>query len=494
MNQYTTYPTLYQINARTWVNQRARQLGGAATLADIADAELESIASLGFDWIYLLGIWQRGENGRRMARQDARLRQEALQHIPDLQENEICGSCFAIANYYTSPDLGGDTALASLRERLHQHGLRLMLDFVPNHTAIDHPWAWSQPEFFISGSEISLRREPKNYVRVATAHGEQVLAHGRDPHFSGWNDTLQLNYANPEVIEAMTQELLGLAERCDGLRCDMAMLVLPEVFEHTWGLRPAPFWPYSIQRLRQRHPDFVLLAEVYWDLEHTLQAQGFDYTYDKHLYDLLLEGRAQPVIHHLHAGLLFQSRMARFLENHDEQRAATAFTWERHPAAAAAAYLAPGLRFFHQGQLEGRKVKTPMQLCRSPEEPVDMEVQRYYRRLLACLAQPELRQGEWQLLEALPAWEDNSSWSEFIVYSWIHADTLLLAVVNFAPHPSQCYVRLPYPWLHSRDWRLEDWLSPVVYVRSGDEMTYQGLYLDLPPWGVHAFSFLPVKE
>ncbi len=94
MSHFTSYPSLYQINGRTWVNQRARQLGGAATLADIADSELDAIASLGFDWVYLLGIWRRGENGRRMSRQDARLRQEALQYLPDLKETEICGSCF----------------------------------------------------------------------------------------------------------------------------------------------------------------------------------------------------------------------------------------------------------------------------------------------------------------------------------------------------------------------------------------------------------------
>jgi hypothetical protein len=494
MNQFTTYPTLYQINARTWVSQRARQTGSPATLADIADEELDVIAGLGFDWVYLLGVWQRGENGRRMAQRDERLRQEALQYLPDLRENEICGSCFAIAGYQASPDLGGDPALAILRERLKERGLRLMLDFIPNHTAIDHPWAWSQPEFYITGAEKSLKSEPKNYVQVATIHGERVLAHGRDPHFPGWNDTLQLNYANPMVIEAMTQELLGLAERCDGLRCDMAMLVLPEVFERTWGFLPAPFWPYAIQQVRGRRPDFLLLAEVYWDLEHTLQEQGFDYTYDKRLYDLLIEGRAQPIIHHLHGDLLYQSRMARFVENHDEARAAVAFPGEVHPAAAAAAYLAPGLRFFHRGQLEGRRVKIPMQLCRGPEEPVDLELQHFYNRLLACLAQPALRQGEWQLLEAFPAWDDNHTWSDFILYTWIHADTLLLVAINYAQHTSQCYVQLPYPWLGSRDWRLEDWLSPAVYVRSGDEMAQQGLYLDLPAWGVHAFSFLPVKS
>jgi hypothetical protein len=493
MNNFTAYPTLYQVNARTWVNQRSRQLGRHATLVDIPDAELDEIASYSFDWVYLLGAWQRGENGRRMASRDAGLRREVLRQIPDLQETEICGSCFAITGYQISPDLGDEAALANLRERLGQRGIRLMLDFIPNHTAIDHPWAWSQPGYYIQGTEADIRDEPKNYVRLSTALGERVLAHGRDPHFPGWNDTLQLNYANPLVIEAMTQALLSLAERCDGLRCDMAMLVLPEIFERTWGQRPAPFWPYCIHQLRQNRPDFILLAEVYWDLEQVLQEQGFDYTYDKHLYDLLREGRAQPVIHHLHASLNYQSRMARFLENHDEPRAATVFTGEMHRAAAAVTYLAPGLRFFHQGQLEGRRFRTPMQLCRSADEPVDQGLLNDYHRLLACLAQPALHQGEWQLMEAHPAWDDNHTWSDFILYLWSFSGTTLLAAVNFAPHPSQCYVRLPYPWLQNRDWFLEDWLSPAVYVRHGDEISSKGLYLDLPPWGAQAFNLKPVK-
>jgi hypothetical protein len=271
------------------------------------------------------------------------------------------------------------------------------------------------------------------------------------------------------------------------------MLVLPEVFERTWGQRPAPFWPYSIQQLRQRHPDFILLAEVYWDLENVLQEQGFDYTYDKHLYDLLREGRAQPVIHHLRADLRYQSRMARFLENHDEERAAAVFPSMVHLAAAAVTYLAPGLRFFHQGQLEGRRLKVPMQLCRRPEEPVDQEVLNDYRRLLDCLSQPMLHQGEWQLLEPDPAWDNNPTWSDFILYLWNFAEMMLLVAVNYSPHPSQCYVRLPYPWLQNQDWSLEDWLSPAVFVRHGDEITTHGLYLEMPAWGAHAFNLKPVK-
>jgi glycosidase len=181
-----------------------------------------------------------------------------------------------------------------------------------------------------------------------------LLAYGRDPYFPGWPDTVQLNYANPALQEAMVGELTKIAGQCDGVRCDMAMLILPDVFERTWGQRAPLFWPKATQRVRERFPHFLLMAEVYWDLEWTLLQQGFDYAYDKRLYDRLREGHARPVREHLHAGLDYQNKLARFLENHDEPRAATAFSAEVHKAAAVITFLSPGLRFFHQGQFEGR--------------------------------------------------------------------------------------------------------------------------------------------
>ena len=195
-------------------------------------------------------------------------------------------------------------------------------------------------------------------------NGPLVLAYGRDPYFDGWPDTLQLNYGNPELQQAMIGELERIAGQCDGVRCDMAMLVLPEVFERTWGIPAQPFWPTATQRVRDRVPGFCFMAEVYWDLEWELQQQGFDYTYDKRLYDRLREGHARPVREHFRADLDFQNNSARFLENHDEPRAAATFPPEVHEAAAVITFLSPGLRFFHQGQFEGRTKRISPHLVR----------------------------------------------------------------------------------------------------------------------------------
>ena len=173
----------------------------------------------------------------------------------------------------------------------------------------------------------------------------------------------------------------------------MAMLVLPEVFERTWGISAHPFWPGATEAVRAKVPGFLFLAEVYWDLEWTLQQQGFDYTYDKRLYDRLVEGHARPVREHLHAGLDFQDRLARFLENHDEPRAAATFAPEVHRAAAVLTFLTPGLRFFHQGQREGKRVRIPVHLGRGPDEAVEPGIAAFYDRLLECLKDPAFRDG-----------------------------------------------------------------------------------------------------
>jgi hypothetical protein len=385
--------------------------------------------------------------------------------------------------------MGGSEALARLRRRLQQRGLKLMLDFVPNHTAPDHPWVNAHPEYFVQGNESDLARAPQNYCRIQTPNGSPVFAYGRDPYFDGWPDTLQLNYGNTEFQQAMIGELVSIAGQCDGVRCDMAMLLLPEVFERTWGIAAQPFWPAATERVREKFPHFRFMAEVYWDLEWTMLQQGFDYAYDKRLYDRLRDGYARPVREHLHAALDYQNKLARFLENHDEPRAAATFTPEIHEAAAVMTFLSPGLRFFHQGQLQGRKKRISPHLVRAPEEPVDKRLEQFYRCLLEVLRNSAIRAGNWQLLECAQAWEDNWTWDCFVAFAW-HGPggERLLIAVNYAANQSQCYARLPGDDLASKRWRFKDLTSGAEYERDGDELKSRGLYLDMPPWGYHVFE------
>jgi len=200
------YPSLYQVNTRVWMTELSNKLGRQATLDDIPDSALDQFKDMGFDWIWFLSVWQTGKTGQQVSRQHAGWRKEFKDTLPDLKEEDIEGSGFAIIRYAVSEKLGGDKALSRLRKRLGQRGLKLMLDFVPNHTAIDHDWVGDHPDFYIRATGLELEREPMNYIRVTNEKDNMVLAYGRDPFFSGWPDTLQLNYSNPDLQEAMISE------------------------------------------------------------------------------------------------------------------------------------------------------------------------------------------------------------------------------------------------------------------------------------------------
>ena len=492
--QRSAHPILYQINTRVLLSRIARSFGRPATLDDIPDQALRAVAELGFEWIWFLGVWQTGEQGRAVSRDHAAWQEGFREALPDLTQADICGSPFAVAGYEAETRFGGNDALDRLHRRVGQAGLRLMLDFVPNHLALDHPWVRQRPSLFVQGTEAALAAEPENWIRLATAEGRLVLAHGRDPYFPGWPDTVQLDYANPQTQTAMRDVLLDIAGRCDGLRCDMAMLLLPAVFERCWegwlhGRAVAPFWKRAIPELRAAAPGFCLMAEVYWNLESTLLAEGFDFAYDKGLYDALRAPDAARVRALLGAETAGQSHLARFLENHDEPRAAAVFGLQQHKAAAVLSFCAPGLRLLHQGQLEGARVHIPIHLDRGPAEAIDPAIHEFYLDLLSVLRDPPLRDGTFAPLAVAAAWEGNPSHEAFTASSWSDAGgPRLLCVVNYRSDRGQCRVRIVHPALSGRVVSLSDRLGPEHYARDGDVLGGEGLYLDLPGWGYNLFA------
>ena len=477
------------------MSELAAALGRQATLDDVPDADIDGWARDGFDLVWFLGVWQTGEAARLVSASNPEWLAEYRRILPDFRESDVCGSCFAVRDYHVHADFGGDEALARLRTRLAQRRLRLILDFVPNHVAPDHRWVDERPDFFVEGTKQQLAEQPQNYCRHGSGSRSRILAHGRDPYFPGWPDTLQLNYGNPALHDALLGELGRIAHQCDGVRCDMAMLVLPDVFARTWGISASDFWPRVTAAVRADVPGFLFMAEVYWDLEWRLQQQGFDYAYDKRLYDRLEHGTARSVRDHLAAGLDFQDRLARFLENHDEPRAAATFEPANHRAAAVITFLAPGLRFIHHGQREGKRVRMPVHLRRAPAEPVDAALAAFYEDLLANLNSPAFRDGHWQLADVRPAWDGNGSFNAFVAFTWTGpGEERRLVAVNFSDHWSQCYVTLPWQSLADNVWQLEDGLSPAVYERDGADLARHGLYLDMPAWGYHAFTVTPRRS
>jgi Alpha amylase, catalytic domain len=487
------YPSLLEINTRPWLRGLSPDPARPIGLADVPEAVLDGLAGQGFDWIWLLSVWRLGPLSQAVSRQESSPWYEACKRaLADLTADDIAGSGFAVAGYEVNDLLGGAAALADFRARLARRGIRLMLDFVPNHTGLDHPWVKHEPDFYVQGHAADLAAAPGNSWWSETDRGPRILAHGRDPNFPGWTDTLQLNYANPALQAAQIETLIAVAGMCDGVRCDMAMLLLPEIFERTWGVRPEPFWPKATAAVRRAHPGFTFMAEVYWDLEWTLQQQGFDYCYDKRLYDRLCHASPPEIRAHFTAGLDYQDRLARFLENHDEARAATAFPWPQHQAAAVVTYLAPGLRFFQEGQAEGARVQLPTHLGRAPAEAHQGNIAAFYARLLSALRHGGgFRDGAWSLLTPEGAWDGNPTAEGFIAFAWENAAASHLVVVNYTDHQGQCRLRLPFTGLAGKRFRLVDEMGSEVYVRDGDGLRDPGLYIDLGPWRFNVFRLDP---
>ncbi|ROZ89421.1 alpha-amylase family glycosyl hydrolase [Gordonia sp. OPL2] len=390
------WPLIYEINTWPWLTALSRAAGRSVTLADVPDDEWDGIADRGFDAVWLMGVWRRSPAGVAIARADDPLMAWFASTMPDFEPGDVVGSPYSVRDYIVDDHLGGPAALATARRALADRGVGLILDLVPNHVAVDHPWVAEHPDWFIRGSADDLDRDPLSFVAV----GDAVIANGRDPYFPAWRDVVQVNAFSDGLRAATRATVTAIAARCDGVRCDMAMLVRNDVFARTWGERAGPipddeFWPPVIEGVRARYPDFVFIAEAYWDTEPALLADGFDQCYDKRFYDAVRDAPT-TLREVMSAGPPAGRHLLRFIENHDEPRAPVAFG-DRDRQAAVAALTQAGPRLIHQGQLDGRRRRLPVQLGRFADEPVDTDRALFYRALLGLLATAGLRDGRLDL-------------------------------------------------------------------------------------------------
>ncbi len=493
-------PLLYQINTRCWLRDLAARERRAVTLADVPESEFLAWQNHGFTHLWLMGVWTTGARSRAQALGAADLLQAFRTALPDFTEQDVGGSPYAIADYQVPAALGSENGLKQFRARLAKWGLRLVLDFVPNHVGLDHSWVSARPQLFVQGSG----KAPETFLEQ-TAQGPRWLAHGKDPYFAGWTDTVQLDYRLTDTRRAMLELLDSVAARCDAVRCDMAMLLLNDVFARTWQGFPAvasrepdpapEFWEVAIKEVKQRWPGFQFMAEVYWGLEPRLQALGFDFTYDKTLYDRLVEKDAVGVQQHL-LGLPapVAEAGAHFLENHDEPRIASLLSMEEHRAAALLILTLPGLRFLHEGQLSGAKLKLPVQLIRRTVETEQADIRLLYEQILAVLPKTAVGMGQARLLKPQPAWEGNSTSQNYILVQWqSDASEFDLAVINLAPHRAQCRAHLEIDNLPAHTWEMRDLVGQERYERTGQTLQSEGLFLDLAGHGAQLFHFKPLK-
>jgi Alpha amylase, catalytic domain len=489
MNPWPKHPVIYEINTWIWLQMLTAKHNASITLATVPAGEWDSIAELGVDAVWFMGVWERSPAGIAIANRNKSLLEDFRRTLSDFRPEDNVGSPYCVRRYVADEHLGGREGLAIARRELANRGVKLLLDFVPNHVAPDHPWVTEHPEYFVQGNADDARNEPASFVEM----GGKIFACGRDPYFPAWPDVLQLNAFQPGLRHVVMETISSIASQCDGIRCDMAMLLLNQIFERTWssraGQRPTTeYWVDLISAIKKAHPHFLFIAEAYWDLEWELQQQGFDFCYDKRLYDRLEHENAESVRLHLCADLAYQKKLVRFIENHDEPRAASTFFPEKERGAAITTSTLTGAKLFHEGQFEGRKIKLPVFLGRRPEEPVYPDLRAFYYKLLKAINAPAFREGEWHLCER-SGWPDNQSHLNLVAWYWRKDDNRYLIVVNLSGASAQALVRILRDDVRGKSWQLVDAFSGDVYERNGDEMGDPGFYVNLPAWRYHFFQF-----
>ncbi len=489
-NEWQKNPKIYEINIVTWLNSLSTAYDMPINLLNIPEEAIDLDLNLNIDAIWLMGVWERSPKGREIALRHPGLQHEFKSALRDFKPEDVIGSPYAVRDYQVSKDLGGAEGLAQFREQFAEKNALLILDYVPNHVALDHRWTLERPEMFIQGSKEDLMRYPNSFFETS----DYIFAHGKDPYFDPWTDTVQINAFSKEAREQAISTLLQIAELCDGVRCDMAMLLTNKVFSNTWGYRAwdipeKDFWREVIPAVKEKHPNFLFIAEVYWDMEWDLQQQGFDYCYDKRLYDRLLHDNAQSVQGHLRAEWDYQSKLIRFIENHDEQRCISAFGEEKSKAAAILILTLPGARLLHEGQLYGYKIKVPIQLVRRPEEQNNQELMEYYQDLLNIDDWRRLAEEKWSLCNVEPVGYD-ISYANLISYCWWKGNYREVVVVNYSPYNSQGHIRVPELNYGNNNWTFIDRLTEKSYTYKGQDLNQYGLYIDLKSWNGHIFDVI----
>jgi glycosidase len=484
---WLNHPKIFEINTRPWLTNLSDIYGHNIKLDDIPVELIDQEMSF-FNVVWLMGVWERSPIGREIAMNHEGLQEEFRKVLRYYNTQDIVGSPYSVYYYHVSSHLGGPDALKSFREELKARNLLLILDYVPNHVSIDHLWTLEKSDVFIRGTLDNLMTKPYDFFSV----GNTVYAHGRDPNFPPWTDTIQINAFSSEARSKAINTLLSIAQQCDGVRCDMAMLMTNSVFSKTWGEKAGTptekeFWEEIILTVKNKYPDFKFIAEVYWDMEWELIQQGFDYCYDKRLYESLASFNVQSVRDHLKAELDYQNKLLRFIENHDEQRAITTFGSEASKAASVIASTLPGARLIFEGQTRGYKIKIPVQLGRGAIEEDDKSIMEFYYKLLRVIPGREFNEGKWSLCEIKPVGINDNSFNNIISYQWLTEDQRLLIAVNYSPTSSKAHIIIDKIDYGLIEWSFTDLLTGNDYNYRGKNLNGNGLYVELDGWKSHIF-------
>lgn len=437
-------PKLYEINTRVWI----KKFGQNIKLSEVPIEYFQKLADIGFDFVWLMGIWKTPVENIEYALNPA-LKKEYDKCFPSWKKEDVYGSPFAIDSYQVNPFLGNFDDLLILKNKLNKIGLKLILDFIPNHFAVDSTTVKNSPKYFLNGDEELLKKDTSTYFR-SKFDNNIILAHGRDPFFPAWSDTVQLNYFSEETRSFMEEQLANISNYCDGVRCDMAMLSLNNVFQNTWPhiinklnhKKPKnEFWEEAIKKVRKKNPDFKFIAEVYWELEPVLQNLGFDFTYCKFYLDMFLNNDVLSIKNNLNRGKIFNKRSVVFIENHDENRSAKVFKSKINSTIISFLTM-PGMKLIYDGQLEGEKIKYPVQLGKTPDVKVSKQIKEFYDKILEIVNEEVYKRGTFNLITPHKIKAGDNSDENILAWYWKSDRKLMLTIVNYSTKNSNCKISL----------------------------------------------------
>lgn len=341
---------LYQIHLRQFM-VRNDYNNSFKNLREFPIEFLDYLQSLGFSHLWLMGTWQLPTDSRQL--------NFSFQNFPNVSRDKLISSVFAIDSYNIDQNLGSLDDYLFVKQEANKRGIKIILDFIPNHFGIFSSFTQTNPEIF-----LKIKNEFQS---------------GRDPNYPAWLDTAQLDYSKQITRDFMAKQLLNISKICDGVRVDMAMLLLNSVFEKTWSFKienQKEFWSESLSALKKFKTDFVTIAECYWDLEPRLIELGFDYVYYKPFLDQLVSNQS---LNSKTEGInQINQKLVCFLENHDEKRSASIWQGEALKNKINLLVQAKGIGLYYHGQLEGNLIRTPIQLIQTPLEEINRVIKNYY--------------------------------------------------------------------------------------------------------------------
>lgn len=354
--------------------------------------------------VWLMGVWKNSPSSQQIARTMPELIHEFRNTKSDLADADIFGSPYSIYDYELDPMFGEKTDLEKIKMNLNQLGKKLILDFVPNHMARDSIFVENYPNLFLKAEKLT---DTKNQFLHPNGN---IYFHGRDPYFSGWTDTIQWDFSKEETEYIHIQILSYIAKISDGVRCDMAMLLLPDVFLKTHGKTAHFRWERVISQIKKINPNFKFYAEAYWGKEDELISLGFDGAYDKSLYDSMKQKNNVSVMHSIRNSWkqiensnkkTFGCTKIQFLENHDEERANFVFQDSLRTNFSLLTF-SNSIHLIQYEQIYGFKRRTPVQMIRRDKEKIDEGVLNFYARVFKTI---QNRKGK--------QWIEELSYSEF---------------------------------------------------------------------------------